>query len=74
VTHGDGLLVGHVEVDRKSNETTAFQPLLAPRSRTGPTMDINKSGEAVCVGSLSRASAAFLQSAPCQATALSHWY
>ncbi|SNQ45372.1 conserved hypothetical protein [Frankia canadensis] len=30
VTHGDGLLVGHVEVDRKSNETTAFQPLLAP--------------------------------------------
>jgi predicted transposase YbfD/YdcC len=35
VTHGDGLLVGHVEVDRKSNETTAFQPLLAPLDLAG---------------------------------------
>jgi predicted transposase YbfD/YdcC len=34
VTHKDGLLVGHVEVDRKSNETTAFQPLLAPMDLT----------------------------------------
>jgi len=34
VTHKDGLLVGHVEVDRKSNETTAFQPLFAPMALT----------------------------------------
>ncbi|OHV64734.1 hypothetical protein BCD48_37155 [Pseudofrankia sp. BMG5.36] len=27
-THGDGLLVGQREVDNKSNETTAFRPLL----------------------------------------------
>ncbi|WP_322769399.1 ISAs1 family transposase [Frankia sp. Cr1] len=30
VTHGDGLLVGQREVDAKSNETTAFRPLLTP--------------------------------------------
>jgi predicted transposase YbfD/YdcC len=34
-THGDGLLVGQREVDSKSNETTAFRPLLARLDLTG---------------------------------------
>ncbi|WP_242606622.1 ISAs1 family transposase [Protofrankia symbiont of Coriaria ruscifolia] len=37
-THGTGLLAGQVEVEAKSNETTAFPPLLAALDLTGVTV------------------------------------
>ncbi|WP_052711112.1 ISAs1 family transposase [Pseudofrankia sp. DC12] len=37
-THEGGLLVGQVEVDQKSNETSAFQPLLAGLDLAGVTV------------------------------------
>ncbi|KLL09585.1 hypothetical protein FrCorBMG51_23890 [Protofrankia coriariae] len=36
--HGDGRLLTQVEVDQKSNETTAFQPLLSGLDLTGVTV------------------------------------
>jgi predicted transposase YbfD/YdcC len=38
VDHDGGHLVDHVEVDQKTNETTAFQPLLAPLCLAGVTV------------------------------------
>lgn len=35
VTHGDGVVLGQVQVDEKSNEITAVQPLLANLDLTG---------------------------------------
>jgi predicted transposase YbfD/YdcC len=37
-THGTGLLVGQVEVDAKTNETAAFQPLLTGLELAGTTV------------------------------------
>ncbi|KDA40790.1 transposase, IS4 family [Frankia sp. BMG5.23] len=37
-THGTGLLAGQVEVDAKSNETAAFQPLLGALDLAGVTV------------------------------------
>uniref|UniRef100_UPI0013E9C8DD transposase n=1 Tax=Candidatus Protofrankia californiensis TaxID=1839754 RepID=UPI0013E9C8DD len=38
VEHGSGHLVDHVEVDAKSNETTAFQSLLSGLELAGATV------------------------------------